>query len=121
MRRTRVIDGLMSFQRTHPELLVPVLQGFGKTILCRPEQRRTYFEWFARGYWQRFLRRDDFRTRVTRFIEHDVFVFNDDDGWLAGNRSRRASSVIARSAGLPADPRTYRKALTPQVPAPDRA
>jgi len=73
-----VVDGLYRFQAAANGVLVPVIQGFGKTVLCRADQRAMYFNWFRELQWHAFLPPKHFPTRVAEFLAQDVFVFAND-------------------------------------------
>jgi predicted O-methyltransferase YrrM len=73
-----VVDGLYNFHAASSGALTPVVQGFGKTILCRAAARSMYFDWFTERNWSGFLAPKHFPTRITQFLGQDVFVFEQD-------------------------------------------
>jgi predicted O-methyltransferase YrrM len=70
-----VADGLNRFLSREPQTLIPVVFGFGKLVLTRPQARDAYIDWFRAEKWRAHLRGPGFAGYETQVRGRDVYVY----------------------------------------------
>lgn len=69
-----VVEGLIEYQRQHSEL-IPIIQGFGQTVLTRESDASIYREWFNGDGWNDYFSPKNYKVDTRLFLKQPVTIF----------------------------------------------